>query len=358
MNRPSAQLTDDFAPLNGLLEPKWWTGTPAISPDLFVIDGNDFRVEGQPLVASPELAERMQSTFDNIGLVHVINTGLSDLKSMRLIATQVLKNERRYEGGANPRKTLEKNVYEVGAPLEAWLHYHHEMAYIGSSTKMVSFMAHKMPAQGGATFVSDNCQATDALLGTPFGQKLKKLGLCYHRDLTDREAFVDRMNIGVYNHWQQSMLTDDPDVAIAEARSRGLEAEWGPERKLKTRFYISAFEYFPQLDRNLLYSSIADDGAWFDTWPLVQHLPEDERPLKLTFGDGSEMSPEEKRLFIDIYDNYGIPINWQVGDVGLICNYRFAHGRPSIHLKEGEERELGVLIGESFNRIQDLPDKW
>ncbi len=65
----NANLAEEFAPLTGRLEPKWWTGTPAISPDLFVIDGNEFRVDGKPLMASPELAERMQSTFDKVGLV-------------------------------------------------------------------------------------------------------------------------------------------------------------------------------------------------------------------------------------------------------------------------------------------------
>jgi hypothetical protein len=103
---------------------------------------------------------------------------------------------------------------------------------------------------------------------------------------------------------------------------------------------------------------MADDSAWFDTWPLVQHLPADDRPLKLTFGDLTEMTREEKELFIDIYDRHGIPIPWKVGDVALICNYRFAHGRPGIQLKEGEDRELGVLIGESFRRLQTFDDKW
>jgi hypothetical protein len=70
------------------------------------------------------------------------------------------------------------------------------------------------------------------------------------------------------------------------------------------------------------------------------------------------MSAEEKQLFLDIYDDFGIPINWKVGDIALICNYRFAHGRPSVKLKEGEQRELGVLIGESFERLQTFDDKW
>ncbi len=126
----TAPAPETFAPLHDIIEPKWWTGTPAIAQELFTIDGNEFRTADEPLVPSPALAERMQKTFDDIGLVHVINTGLSHMQAMRLIATQVLKKERKYEGGANPRKSLQPNVYEVGAPLEAWLHYHHEMAYI------------------------------------------------------------------------------------------------------------------------------------------------------------------------------------------------------------------------------------
>jgi hypothetical protein len=88
------------------------------------------------------------------------------------------------------------------------------------------------------------------------------------------------------------------------------------------------------------------------------HLPYDERPLKLTFGDGTEMTREEKALFVDVYDRYGQPIPWSVGDVAVVCNYRFAHGRPGIHLHGDEQRQLGVVIGSTFERVGDLPGKW
>ena len=305
-----------------------------------------------------ELAQRMNTMFDDVGLVYLINTRLTDLQSMRRFAKLVITEEMIYTGGANPRDNIEPNVYEVGAPLEAWLHYHHEMAYLARSTTLLGFLCSKSLPGRGHTFVSDNLQATDALLATPFGQKLKDLGLCYHRNLTDREAFRDTEEIGVYNHWQKSMLTEDPDEAVNVARSRGLEVEWGPSRLLRTRFYISAFEYFPQLDRNLLYSSVADDGMWFDTWPKVMHLPSDERPLKLTFGDGTEMTLAEKQQFVDVYDQFGIPIDWNIGDIGIICNFRFAHGRPGIHLQPGEERDLGVIIGKAYDRVEALEGKW
>ena len=61
---------------------------------------------------------------------------------------------------------------------------------------------------------------------------------------------------------------------------------------------------------------------------------------------------------MDVYDQFGLPIDWAVGDVAIVCNYRFAHGRPAIHLDEGEERVLGVMIGEAFDRLETRPDKW
>ena len=351
-------MSANMEPLPDLIEPRWWTGDLPIAPDAFTIDCSGYAMDDATLTRGSELGNRMQALFDDIGLVYLTNTGLSTLADMRRAATLVMDNEMRYEAGANPRNNLEPNVYEVGAPLQAWLHYHHEMAYVGTSTRMLGFLARHAVGDKGFIFVSDNVRVTDAILATQLGQKLKDLGLCYHRDLTDREAFAGTAEIGVYNHWQKSMLTEDPDEAEQFARDRGLETEWGPNRLLKTRYYVSAYEYYPPLDRNVLYSSIADDGMWFDTWPKVQHLPYEQRPLKLTFGDLSEMTRAEKELFVDVYDRFGIPINWNVGDIAIVCNWRWAHGRPGIQLGPGEQRELGVLIGEPFERVGDIDGKW
>ena len=349
---------DRFAPLPDVIEPRWTYGDEVLPVESCAIDAAAYAMDERDLRPDSELAARMNRAFDETGLVWLRNTGLTRLQDMRHFAKLVVANEMRYEGGANPRDDLEPNVYEVGAPLTAWLHYHHEMAYVSHSTRMLAFLGHRALAGRGATYVSDNLQATDAILATELGHKLKDFGLCYHRNLTDREHFNGREPIGVYNHWQKSMLTDDPDEAMCKAESRGLEVEWGPNRLLKTRYTISAFEYFPKLDRNVLYSSIADDGMWFDAWPNVMHLPYDERPLALTFGDGSEMTREEKQLFVDVYDRFGMPVDWRVGDVVIVCNYRFAHGRPGIHLQDGEARELGVLIGESYERVGAIDGKW
>jgi hypothetical protein len=357
----------EFAPLHDVVEPKWWTGTYPVDPAEFTIDCTGIDVRTASSDHDSEFGAQMRETFDRVGLVHLTNTGLTDMVDMRLAAKLVIDAEMGYDGGANPRGNIEPNVYEIGAPLAAWLHYHHEMAYVGRSTRVISFLAKDalpLPGPGdngvsrGATMVSDSTSATDKLLSTPLGQKLKQLGVCYHRNLTDRDAFVDKTEYGVYNHWQKSFGTDDPGLAASMARDQRLAVQWGPDRTLETRYYCSAFEYFDGLDRNLLYSSLADHGMWFDTWPLVQHLPYAERPLHMTFGDDSEISPEEIQQWIDLYDEFGMPLNWQQGDVGVICNYRWAHGRPGIHLEDGEARKLGVVLGDQYDRVGALGDKW
>ena len=64
------------------------------------------------------------------------------------------------------------------------------------------------------------------------------------------------------------------------------------------------------------------------------------------------------QTLVDVYDNNGIPIAWQRGDIAAICNTRFAHGRLPYTLKEGEERELGVILGELFPRLGPRVGKW
>lgn len=247
------------------------------------------------------------------------------------------------------------------------------MAYVSKSTKMLGFCCSGAVNDGlrGASFLSDGARTTDALMATELGAKLRDKGISYIRNLTDAASEADddpsSDDSHVYNHWQKSFGVTTQAEAEAAAASRGLEFEWGPNRLLKTRYTVSAFEYFPQLDRNLLYSSVADDSMWFDTWPGVRKLPtlesfasatEDQRPLKITFGDGTDLSREELQQFVKVYDDYGIPIAWEKGDILVFCNFRWAHGRPSYDLCEGETRMLGVVLGDMYDRVGQLDDKW
>jgi hypothetical protein len=346
---------------------RWWTGNyDVIDPAHFLIDAGG-KLNQEDLKEASAFGQEIKEKYNDTGVIHVQNTGLADMNLQRLIAKIIMGDESEYEGGANPRGRASDlgNVYDIGAPLEAHLHYHHEMTYKSHSVESLGFLCkHAVTERPGAgwTFVSDSVQAHDLIIQTDLGQKLKDNGLCFIRKLTDADAYQGRDATGVYNHWQKSWMTDDPAEAQEAAEKQGLQVEWidHPHEGLimQTRYYKSAFEYIPALDRNIMVTSIADDGEWFDAWPGLKDVPQEQRPMDMLFGDDTPISLEEKQLWTDTYDHFGIPIAWQPGDVAVVCNMRFAHGRPGIELLPGEKRELGVMLGPLFERQETREDRW
>lgn len=363
------------------LDVKFWTGKSAIPMENFQLDCSKHDLKkiltaqsadgsvkaDMNLRESQMLRAHMEELYEKYGAVHLVNTGMTNGDEFQAV-TKILMDyeERDYEGGANLRKPIEKNVYDTGVPSQSHVQYHHEMAYVDTSCKWVAFgalTATKNPWKG-ATYISENIGATDMLLDSKFGQRLVEKGCCYIRKLPDQKYFVDN-NLDtsiVYNYWQTSTGVEDMDQAAEIMRSKGLEVEWEDSpifgRYMVTKYYVDTFEYDPFNDRNTMYASIADDYAWFDTWPGLKDLPHWERPLKLNFGDGEVMTRDEKQFWVDCYDKNGVPILWKQGDLAIICNYRTAHGRPVYDLEDGEGRDLAVILGETFTRQGELEGKF
>jgi hypothetical protein len=346
--------------------PKFWTGKDAVPRDRFTIDCSPYRPEETPC---PELKDRMQKTFKEQGACLLKNTRLKDPVHMSNYAQAMINNGMKtYQGGANPREGIIDNVFEVGAPGDAWLHYHHEMAYNKHSMKNLAFCSLKAPFMKGDTYLSENLQVTEELLATDFGRKLKEHGVTYIRCLTDKEAYEGQGWMdgrAVYNHWQTSFGVKTLAEAEEAAAQCGLKVEWvtdplmeSSKRYMKTSLTISAFEYCPSVGRNVLYSSIADHNMWFDTWQGVAEVDPEKRPLQMTFGDGSPISIEELRQWVGAYDRGGVRVQWEQGDIVAFCNYRYAHGRPAYHLNPWEVRQIGVVLGEKFHRIGAAEHAW
>ena len=228
--------------------PKFWTGQPDVPFEDFQIDCSKFQMDkivqkttingvtetftDDNFHETKALKDEMSYKFNKVGAVQLIKTGLEDMTSMEKVSKLVSGKGMKYEGGANLRGYVEKNVYDTGAPLEAHIHYHTEMAYVKESTKWLAFLCEhgcRDPKKGG-TFLSDKIKATDTLMNRypKLGNKLKEKGICYVRKLPDLKFFEDN-NLDksiVYNFWQTSMQTEDMDEAVKVANRKGLEVEW------------------------------------------------------------------------------------------------------------------------------------
>ena len=333
-----------------------------------IFENNTINKEKQE---TQKLLNKMNHLYSEKGIIILRNTNLKknnkgDINLMSQIPKLLFSKEHeKYIAGSNLRGYIENNlnIYDTGAPMDAHIHYHHEMQYVNSSPKNITFLALSVPnnKENGATFISYNPNVTEDIVKTETGEKLTQKGVCYIRKLPDIEHFKNKkldQNI-VYNFWQTSMNTHDKYKAEQIAISQGLKVEWEESpifgRYMITKFYIDAFEYDKNMKKNQLFCSIADDWVWFDTWKGLSEIEPIHRPLSLEYGDNTKLTYEDKKILSKVYDNHGNKITWnEPGDILIICNQRFAHGRPPYHLEPGELRSLGVILGNRFQRIGQI----
>ena len=126
---------------------------------------------------------------------------------------------------------------------------------------------------------------------------------------------------------------------------------------LRTKFFTGGYEYFPLLDKNVIYASVSEHGTWFDTHIGIQDLPhietyengtEFDRPYKMCLGNMQEFSQPELDEWADLYCKHGFHVGgengMEDGDISVFCNFRFAHGRPAFKLEKGEKIYNAIIM--------------
>ena len=75
----------------------------------------------------------------------------------------------------------------------------------------------------------------------------------------------------------------------------------------------------------------------------------------MCLGNMEEFTQQEIEEWAALYCKHGFQVGGESamadGDINIFCNFRFAHGRPAFQLREGEKRDLGVVIGKMYERI-------
>lgn len=165
---------------------------------------------------------------------------------------------------------------------------------------------------GGETTVIDGVRMR-AKLPPDLRERLESQGVIYAMSW-DRER------------WQyEFQVTDAATLAALLAPLPGIECQFHGDQ-LELRFATAAIT--PTLDGRRAFVP-----------PLLGHLPRITHPRyqaqnpyakatnQVFFGDGEPLSDELANLLIDLHDEGTHPHRWQAGDVLILDNTRFLHGR-------------------------------
>jgi amino acid adenylation domain-containing protein/FkbM family methyltransferase len=261
--------------------------------------------------------------------------------------TRALCDDLFIENGEHPRRSLGDHVYTpVFYPPEEMLLWHNENSFNHRWPMKLWFCCERPADRGGETPLADSREVFRRL------------------DPRLRERFLSRGVMYVRNYggglgltWQEVFQTDDPAEAERRCREAGMELEWGPEGRARTRCVRPAAVRHP----------LTGEPTWFNQaqhWHVSCLDPRtrdsiaavfrvEDYPRHCYYGDGSPIEDSAMEEILGVYRAAEVVTPWRAGDILMVDNLLTAHARRPF---EGERRLL-VAMGEmgSYDEVTAVP---
>ncbi|NJL00476.1 MAG: TauD/TfdA family dioxygenase [Spirulinaceae cyanobacterium SM2_1_0] len=264
------------------------------------------------------LLDRLRTT----GVVLLQNFRASP-DEFKQLSGQLSTNFMPYRGGAIPRAQVgnDSTVLAVtGSHLRYAVSLHGEMYYMKQRPSVIWFYCAVPAAEAGETTVAD---------GELFYARLQPetRSLFASQDLVYWRTYPD----GV---WQRVYQTDDLDELARICAENEIEFELeAATRSLTTRSTRSAISTSRYTQNPVFINNILPllDGIVGETTSYVR------------LADGSEIPTTVATELRSLAEELTIPIAWQPGDLLLIDNTRWLHGR---HAYTDAKRDIHVRLGD------------
>jgi hypothetical protein len=237
--------------------------------------------------------------------------------------------------GDLPPKSGRTGVFDTTPyPPSEDLLFHNEASHTPRAPKYIFFYCLRAAQKGGETPLSDGRLAL-SLLEPEIREALIDKGLLYIRN------FVPGLDV----RWQQFFSTEDRGEVERVCRDQGIDVRWRSESELETSYRTTAVAKHPARGDVFFHQIALHHPAFLD--PDVREFFEEVAGRKTTprtvrFGTGEEIPDEWARAIYRAQLEAGTVFPWCAGDILMLDNRLFAHGR----LAFTGERENYVMLGE------------
>ncbi|HEX8694768.1 MAG TPA: TauD/TfdA family dioxygenase [Longimicrobium sp.] len=239
-----------------------------------------------------------------------------------------------YTYRSTPRTQVKGSVYtSTEYPADQVIPIHNEMSYTRSWPMKIAFYCVQAAPRGGETPIADSRRVL-ARLDPALVERFERLGVMYVRNYTRRLDLP----------WQEVFQTDSRSEVEAFCARTGMSHEWIADDHLRTWQVCQATAVHPRTGEAVwfnqahLFHVSSLPPALRDA--LLAEFPEEELPRNTYYGDGSPIEPGTLAAIRAAWEAESVRFPWEEGDVLLLDNMMFAHGREAF---EGPRKVVVVM---------------
>ena len=259
-----------------------------------------------------------------------------------------------YPRGISPRTAVAADIYtSTEAPPNVPLPIHTEMSYTSTFPQAIVFCCVTAPVAGGETPVADMRKVLARLPAAMVGE-FEERGVVYHQYAPSGHGNTR------FKTWQDMFATEDRAAAERKAREQGVVIAWQENGAARLTnpgvvvrehpvtgercWFNQVGTFHHSMSAEFRYIGRPVAGALVRCFEfLLDHAPGGilHYPFGITFGDGGVV-PRAYILAIRkaIWDET-LSFRWRQGDVMLIDNFLFGHGRFPFR---GDRKLLAALV--------------
>lgn len=260
---------------------------------------------------------------------------ISSVPAFERVVGAVAEDRLDYVYGSTPRHAVGNRLFTATEyPASQEIPLHNENSYQREWPLKVAFCCLQPASSGGETPIADMRCVNDAI-GTDLLDMFESRGVRY----------VRHYHPSVDVSWQQVFRTDDPAVVAEFCARHGLEHEWLDAQTLRTTQVCQGTAVHPATQERVFFnqahlfhaSSVGSDVAQ----SMTELFGPDRLPRQTYFGDGGEIPAAWLARIRAAYSQSSVLFQWHPGDVLLLDNMRYAHGRRSF---KGTRRVIAALM--------------
>ncbi|HEV8581204.1 MAG TPA: TauD/TfdA family dioxygenase [Thermoanaerobaculia bacterium] len=349
MNEPNEQAADPSALKRmGAVRRR----AVSVSGETLVKTGPLFPDSDLPLLVEPNVAgldlvswagtnrELVEENLQRYGGILFRGFNVQDAAGLEAFVRAVSGSALEYKERSSPRSAVSGNIYtSTDYPPEYPIFLHNENSYQSVWPLKIFFFCHTVPGKGGETPIAD-CRRVLQRISPEVRDRFMAKKWMYVRNFGD----------GFGLPWQTVFQTSDKARVEEYCAEHGIEVEWKPGDRLRTRAIRTAVARHPKTGAPTWFNH----ATFFHVSTLepairealLEEFSEDELPATTYYGDHTSIEPEALDHLRECYRQETLSFPWQKGDLLMLDNMLVAHGRAPY----AGERKILVGMAEPIER--------